>query len=102
MSCLLLNLTTRKQVDKVIGSLFEAYPTPEVLELSTRKNTDYADIFADYGLVDIIVRIGDKIRQLSHIGINMVNNESVRDTLIDLHNCTATAVMLIDNEPNSA
>ena len=35
VSCLLLNLTTRKQVDKVIGSLFEAYPTPEALALAT-------------------------------------------------------------------
>lgn len=31
ISCLLLNLTTRKQVDGVIFELFERYPTPESL-----------------------------------------------------------------------
>jgi len=73
----------------------------EALELFTRKNIDYGDAFTDYGPVGVIVRIGDKIRRLSHItssGVNMVNNVSVRDTLIDLHNYAAMAVMLIDEE----
>ena len=73
----------------------------EALELFTRKNIDYGDAFADYGPVGVIVRIGDKIRRLSHItssGVNMVNNESVRDTLIDLHNYAAMAIILIDEE----
>tara|TARA_Y100000310_G_C20192748_1_gene583232 strand:- start:94 stop:336 length:243 start_codon:yes stop_codon:yes gene_type:complete len=77
----------------------------EALELFTRKNIDYGDAFADYGSVGVIVRIGDKIRRLSHVtsaGINMVNNESVRDTLIDLHNYAAMAIMLIDEDTNNA
>lgn len=29
-------------------------------------------------------------------GINLVDNESIRDTLIDLHNYSAMALMLLD------
>jgi hypothetical protein len=56
-------------------------------------------VFANYGPVGVIVRMGDKIQRLvsvsnSHIGL--VNNESLRDTLIDLHNYAAMAIMLLD------
>lgn len=63
------------------------------------KNTDYGDAFANYGTVGVIVRLGDKIQRLVFVtnrGVNLVNNESLRDTLIDLHNYTAMAIMLID------
>jgi hypothetical protein len=73
----------------------------ESLELFRRKNTDYGDAFADYGPIGVIVRMGDKIRRLSTVtssGITMVNTENIRDTLIDLHNYAAMAVMLIDEE----
>ena len=75
----------------------------EALELFKKKNKDYGDSFATYGPIGVIVRIGDKISRLNSItknGINMVNDESLRDTLIDLHNYSAMAVMLMD-EPHS-
>ena len=75
----------------------------ESLELFARKNKDYGDSFAKYGSVGVIVRLGDKIERLSSItrtGVTMVNDESVRDTLIDLHNYAAMAVMLMDEKPN--
>lgn len=71
----------------------------EALELFKKKNKDYGDSFATYGPIGVIVRIGDKISRLNSItknGINMVNDESLRDTLIDLHNYSAMAVMLMD------
>ena len=71
----------------------------ESLELFARKNKDYGDSFAKYGSVGVIVRLGDKIERLSSItrtGVTMVNDESVRDTLIDLHNYAAMALMLLD------
>lgn len=75
----------------------------EALELFKKKNTDYGDAFANYGTVGVIVRIGDKIQRYSSIsnkGISLINTESVRDTLIDLHNYAAMAIMLIDeNNP---
>lgn len=76
----------------------------EGLELFERKNKDYGDSFAKYGSVGVIVRLGDKIQRLSSItrtGITMVNDESVRDTLIDLHNYSAMAVMLMDEKTNN-
>lgn len=75
----------------------------EGLELFTRKNKDYGDAFAKYGPIGVIVRIGDKINRLQNIsksGIQMVDDESIRDTLIDLHNYAGMAVMLIDEENN--
>ena len=71
----------------------------EALALFTKKNADYGDAFANYGAVGLNVRIGDKISRLHSIsqrGITMVDTESLRDTLIDLHNYAAMAVMLLD------
>ena len=73
----------------------------EGLELFKRKNADYGDAFANYGSVGVIVRVGDKIQRLVSVtnkGVNLVNTESLRDTLIDLHNYAAMAVMLIDEK----
>ena len=71
----------------------------EALELFKKKNQDYGDAFANYGTVGVLVRMGDKIARLQSItqkSVTLVNTESLRDTLIDLHNYSAMAVMLID------
>ena len=71
----------------------------EAKELFSRKNADYGDAFMTYGIVGILVRLGDKIRRLQTItakGINLVEDEKLRDTLIDLHNYAAMAIMLMD------
>jgi len=63
------------------------------------KNTDYGDSFATYGPIGVIVRMQDKISRLMNIqknGMTLVDSESMRDTLIDLHNYSAMAVMLLD------
>ena len=73
----------------------------EARRLFARKNKDYGDSFATYGPIGVIVRIGDKIQRLQSItrsNITMVNDESIRDTLIDLHNYSAMAIMLMDEE----
>ncbi len=73
----------------------------EGLELFKKKNKDYGDAFANYGPVGVLVRIGDKIQRLQSIsnsGIVLNNDESIRDTLIDLHNYAAMAIMLMDND----
>ena len=69
------------------------------LDLFIRKNADYGDAFATYGAVGVIVRMGDKISRLSSINttnITLVNDESIKDTLIDLHNYSAMAIMLME------
>ena len=73
----------------------------EGLELFKKKNADYGDSFANFGPVGVIVRMGDKINRLSSVtknGVHLVDNESVRDTLIDLHNYAAMAIMLLDEK----
>ena len=75
----------------------------EGLELFKKKNTDYGDAFANYGVVGVLVRMGDKIARLQSIttnSVSLVNTESLRDTLIDLHNYSAMTVMLLDEENN--
>ena len=73
----------------------------EGLELFKRKNQDYGDAFAKYGVVGVLVRMGDKIARLQSISttsVSLVDTESLRDTLIDLHNYSAMAIMLLDED----
>ena len=77
----------------------------ESLALFVKKNNDYGDTFTKYGPVGVLVRLGDKIGRLMSITghkIQMVQSESLRDTLIDLHNYSAMAIMLIDSECTTA
>lgn len=77
----------------------------EALDLFKRKNADYGDAFAEYGTIGVLVRIGDKIKRLQSIEkkkITLVSDEQLRDTLIDLHNYAAMAMMLLDTENNNS
>ena len=76
----------------------------EAFELFKKKNQDYGDAFATFGPVGVIVRMGDKINRLTSVsknGVNLVDNESLRDTLIDLHNYSAMAIILLDEDNKS-
>ena len=71
----------------------------ECKELFRRKNHDYGDAFAEYGPVGVLIRLGDKIKrcqQISNNGIQLVGDERLRDTLIDLANYANMTVMLLD------
>ena len=71
----------------------------EGIELFRKKNADYGDAFANYGVIGVLVRMSDKISRLQSItskNISLINSESLRDTLIDLHNYSAMAIMLLD------
>lgn len=73
----------------------------EALALFDVKNRDYGDAFADYGPVGVLVRLGDKLRRAGNIsstGVTLVKNEGLRDTLLDLHNYAAMAIMLMDED----
>jgi len=75
----------------------------ESLELFRKKNADYGDAFANYGVIGILVRMGDKINRLQSITskqVTLINTESLRDTLIDLHNYAAMGIMLLDEDKN--
>lgn len=71
----------------------------DALELFTKKNIDYGDAFAKYGVIGVLMRIEDKLQRsvsITRNGVNLINNEGIRDTLIDLHNYYAMALMLLD------
>ena len=71
----------------------------QALELFTKKNIDYGDAFTKYGVIGVLMRIEDKLQRSMSItknGVNLVDDEGLRDTLIDLHNYAAMAMMLLD------
>jgi hypothetical protein len=53
----------------------------------SQKNIDYGDAFAKYGIIGALMRIEDKLQRSMSItknGVNLINYEGIRDTLIDL------------------
>ena len=73
----------------------------DALELFSKKNADYGDAFAKFGLIGILMRIEDKIQRSLSItknGVNLVDDESIKDTLLDLHNYAAMALMLLNEK----
>jgi len=70
------------------------------LELFIKKNKDYGDAFAKYGMIGVLMRIEDKIQRalsITNKGIILVHDEGIKDTLLDLHNYAAMALMLLDS-----
>ena len=73
----------------------------EGLDLFKKKNQDYGDAFAKYGVIGVLMRIEDKIQRSMSItknGVNLIKDEHIRDTLIDLHNYAAMGIMLLDED----
>ena len=99
----LTQIATLYSNDQLQKKRLEQFKTvqKESCELFEKKNKTYGDAFAEYGTIGVLVRMGDKIKRLQNItstGINLIDDESLRDTLIDLHNYSAMAVMLLDEE----
>ena len=75
----------------------------EGYELFMRKNADYGDSFATFGILGVIVRMQDKIsRIINLLTIHTTSqvNESIADTSIDLFNYSTMALMLINEKRN--
>jgi hypothetical protein len=73
----------------------------EAFELFVKKNADYGDAFAKYGVIGVLMRIEDKLQRSMSItknGVNLIKEEGIRDTLLDLHNYAAMALMLLDEK----
>ena len=99
------HMTAKYSTDQIQKNRIEKFKTVqyESCELFEKKNKTYGDAFAEYGTIGVLVRMGDKIKRLQNItstGINLIDDESLRDTLIDLHNYSAMAVLLLDEEKN--
>ena len=72
----------------------------EINELYAKKNHDYGDsfhqTFVEEGMAMARIRLGDKFNRfktLSRNGEQKVNDESIRDTLIDLANYAIMTVL---------
>lgn len=71
----------------------------QAMDLFIKKNIDYGDAFATYGPIGVLVRIGDKLSRLITItknSVSLVSDETIKDTLMDLHNYSAMALMLLN------
>ena len=83
-------MKTTKQEKKVLDRFKQI--TKEMTELYEKKNHDYGDSFGEtyqkLGLISAVVRITDKVNRLQSLSTKeqKINDESIRDTLIDLAN----------------
>ena len=71
------------------------------LELFKKKKADYGDAFAKFGVIGVLMRIEDKIQRslsITNNGIHLVKDERIEDTLLDLHNYAAMALMLLNED----
>lgn len=75
----------------------------ECKEIFVKKNNDYGDAFAQHGTIGVLVRISDKMARFTNIskkGLEInVSDETLKDTLMDLHNYAAMAIMCME-DPN--
>ena len=73
----------------------------ECKQIFQKKNKDYGDAFAQHGTVGVLVRISDKMARFTNIskkGLEIsVSDETLKDTLMDLHNYAAMAIMCIED-----
>lgn len=73
----------------------------EGAETFARKNADYGNSFAQHGVLGTIIRLRDKIDRYVNIErtrLTLVQDEAVRDTLMDLANYAHMAVILLDEK----
>lgn len=78
-------------------------------DLYIKKNHDYGDSFHDtyvrLGIISAITRMSDKMNRIVSLVTKdkqEVNDESLRDTLIDLANYAVMTIMELDGEKPSA
>lgn len=71
----------------------------EGLATFKQKNADYDDSFAHHGVLGTLIRIHDKLNRFTSVSnkqIALVDDEKLRDTLMDLANYAHIAVFLLD------
>ena len=87
--------------DKFLEKLTDVFEA--CIDLARSKNSDYAKVedalenFRDFGVMGIIVRLGDKYKRLKNViekGDIAVKSETVEDTLRDMIVYAAIALIL--------
>lgn len=81
----------------------------EINELYAKKNHDYGDsfhqTFVEEGMAMARIRLGDKFNRFKTLSRNeeqKVNDESIRDTLIDLANYAIMTVLEMEGSDHDA
>ena len=79
--------------------------TAEMLNTYKKKNADYGNSFAEtiqeFGFIPAVARINDKLKRVKNIvkGKDMnINDESMRDNLMDIANYCVLTIMELDNQ----
>lgn len=77
----------------------------ELNRVYEQKNTDYGDSFAEsvreFGIVAALTRISDKYSRFKRLALgnrNLVGDESIRDTLLDMANYCIMLSMILEEE----
>lgn len=84
-------------------SIFEKI-TKEMFDLYKKKNADYGNSFSkiydEFGLLSTAIRLQDKVNRLKTFSNPnykiIVENESIRDTLIDIANYSIMTIMELE------
>lgn len=102
-----VNLEVLEENDKTLSNT-SAHQFKDIakgmIETYVRKNHDYGNSFDKsldkFGLVASVVRIGDKMNRIESLVQKeaMVQDESIRDTLLDMANYAIMTVMWVDNQ----
>lgn len=112
--------TTTFQVNDSSNELVESFKsiTSKMAETYEKKNHDYGNSFDKsldkFGLIASVVRMGDKMNRIESLinksiqnpaypsvsvkDVNLVKDESIKDTLLDLANYAIMTVMWMDNQ----
>lgn len=76
----------------------------ELADLYARKNSDYGDSFGDtyrrFGMTSALIRLTDKYNRVCSLAKEnkqLVNDESIKDTLLDMAAYAIMTVMEIEN-----
>ena len=82
--------------------------TSEMKDIYEIKNKNYGNSFSEqfkeYGLTSVCIRLDDKIRRLKSLNKQLIagnvnmDDESVRDTLVDLANYAILTVIELDKQ----
>lgn len=102
-----INLEVFEENDKTLSNT-SAHQFKDIakgmIETYVRKNHDYGNSFDKsldkFGLVASVVRIEDKMNRIESLVQKkaMVQDESIRDTLLDMANYAIMTVMWMDNQ----
>lgn len=99
----LMHLGSRPVLSDKVQSFTDI--TTSMAKTYAAKNHDYGDSFEiscnKFGIIAGIVRMGDKMNRIETLAVKKaeVNDESIKDTLLDLANYAIMTVMWMNNKP---